>query len=63
MTDVPRHTGRDIDGVAKTELDHFTKCPVCGAPFDMRDLGAVMEHVHDQEVEFVEDLTPEKPLQ
>jgi hypothetical protein len=51
MTDIPRHTGRDIDGVAKTELDHFGNCPFCGALVDMRDLAQVMAHAHGQEIE------------
>jgi hypothetical protein len=32
-------SGRDADGIAKTESDHFMKCPGCGQRFDMRDLG------------------------
>jgi predicted protein tyrosine phosphatase len=51
MTDIPGHTGRDTDGVAKAELDHFAECPVCGALLDMRDLAQVMAHAHDQNVE------------
>jgi hypothetical protein len=46
MTDIPHHTGRDMDGAAKTELDHFGNCPFCGALIDMRDLGQVIEHAH-----------------
>ena len=46
--------GRDADGVAQTEADHFGKCPVCGALVDMRDLAQVMAHAHGQEIE---DLT------
>jgi hypothetical protein len=44
---VPRYTGRDADGDARAELDHFANCPHCGALVDMRDLGQVIEHVHD----------------
>ena len=40
---IPR-TGVDPDGVARTEADHFSNCPVCGAFLDMRDLGALLEH-------------------
>jgi hypothetical protein len=49
---IPRYTGVDADGVAKTELDHFGNCPVCGAYIDMRDLGQVLEHIHDGEIEY-----------
>jgi hypothetical protein len=33
--------GSEIDGDAKTELDHFGNCPFCGALIDMRDLAQV----------------------
>jgi hypothetical protein len=46
--------GRDLDGEAKTELDHFGNCPVCGAFVDMRDLAQVMAHAHGQEAEEVD---------
>jgi hypothetical protein len=46
---IPRYTGVDADGVAVMEADHF--CPVCGALVDMRDLGQVLAHVHDGEIE------------
>ena len=46
--------GIDADGVARTESDHFLKCPGCGEWFDMRDLGEVIEHVHDAEIEIIE---------
>lgn len=39
--------GRDADGVAQTEADHYAKCPGCGQWLDMRDLGQVFEHAHD----------------
>ena len=39
--------GKDADGIAKTEADHHMKCPGCGQWFDMRDLGQVAKHVHD----------------
>jgi hypothetical protein len=35
--------GKDADGIAKSEADHFMHCPGCGQRFDMRDLGQVME--------------------
>ena len=41
MNDIPRNTGYDADGRAKTEADRFMKCPGCGHWFDMRDLSAV----------------------
>jgi hypothetical protein len=48
--------GADADGIAQTESDHFMKCPGCGAWIDMRDLGEVIEHVHDAEIEIIEGL-------
>jgi hypothetical protein len=27
-----------------SEAEHFWKCQACGGYFDMRDLGAVLEH-------------------
>ena len=47
-------SGIDADGCAETEADHHMQCPGCGQWFDMRDLGLVMEHVHDAEIEIVE---------
>jgi hypothetical protein len=49
---VPRNTGVDADGIAKTEADPFMKCPGCGEWFDMRDLGQVNHTVrsHQQEI-------------
>ena len=41
--------GIDADGIARTEADHFMKCPGCGEWFDMRDLGQVLAHAHDSE--------------
>jgi len=52
------NTGVDADGVAKTEADHFMKCPGCGQWFDMRDLGQVLAHVHDAEIEIGEGPPP-----
>ena len=36
-------------------------CPICGALIDTRDLGQVLAHVHDAEIEVGEE--PEPPLQ
>jgi hypothetical protein len=36
----------------------FHEIPGCGEWFDMRDLGEVLEHVHDAEVEIGEDPPP-----
>jgi CRISPR/Cas system type I-B associated protein Csh2 (Cas7 group RAMP superfamily) len=46
--------GRDADGIAQTEADHHMQCPGCGQWFDMRDLGQVLAHVHDAEIEIGE---------
>jgi uncharacterized C2H2 Zn-finger protein len=51
--------GFDVDNVPKTEADHFMKCPGCGERFDMRDLGQILVHVHDAEIEISEG--PEPP--
>ena len=52
-------TGKDADGIAKTEADHHMKCPGCGQWFDMRDLGQVAEHIHDDsEIEVSEAPRP-----
>jgi hypothetical protein len=34
-------------GIARTDANHHMKCPACGRWFDMRDLGQVLEHIHD----------------
>jgi hypothetical protein len=63
---IPLPDGREPDGVAQTEADHFGNCPVCGAFIDMRDLGQVLAHVHDQEIEIGEGPNPprrEAPVQ
>jgi hypothetical protein len=39
--------GRDADGVAQKEADHYAKCPGCGEWLDVRDLGQVFKHIHD----------------
>jgi hypothetical protein len=54
MTDLGKYLGVDADGVAKTKADHFGNCPVCGAYLDMRDLGQILAHVHDAEIETCE---------
>jgi hypothetical protein len=66
MTDVSRYTGFDPDGVAETEADHFGNCPVCGGVSrHARDLGQVLAHVHEAEIEIGEGPVPprrEQPL-
>lgn len=49
--------GRDADGLAQTEADHYEKCPSCGKWFDLRDLKQVFEHIHDgrDEIELNEE--------
>jgi hypothetical protein len=54
MIEVGKYRGTDADGVAETEADHFGNCPVCGAYLDMRDLGQIMAHIHDAEIEICE---------
>jgi hypothetical protein len=56
---IPRYTGVDADGVARTESDHLRNCPVCGACVDMRDLGQVLAHIHDAEIGICEG--PDSP--
>jgi hypothetical protein len=48
--------GIDVDDIAKTEADHFMQCATCA---HMRDLGQIMAHVHDAEIEIGEG--PEPP--
>jgi hypothetical protein len=55
LAHVPSHNGRDADGEARAELEHFGNCPHCGALVDMRDLKQVIEHVHDRWDEITED--------
>jgi uncharacterized C2H2 Zn-finger protein len=50
--------GFDADGIAQTEGDHHMKCPECGEWFDMRDLGQVLAHLHDAEIEIEEGPMP-----
>jgi CRISPR/Cas system type I-B associated protein Csh2 (Cas7 group RAMP superfamily) len=52
--------GIDADGIAQTEADHFMKCPGCREWFDMRDLGQVLAHVHDAEIEISEGPEPRR---
>ena len=54
-----RYTGLDPDGVAKTEVDHFGNCPVCGGYIDMRDLAQMLAHIQDAEIEISDG--PEPP--
>jgi hypothetical protein len=58
LAGIPRYTGRDADGEARTEIEHFGNCPHCGALVDMRDLRQVIEHVHDRWDEIVSDERP-----
>jgi hypothetical protein len=60
--DFPLYLGRDLDGIAETELDHFDNCPVCGALFDMRDLSQVLAHVHDADFGIFEGPLPLRTL-
>ena len=43
---IPRGTviGKRTGGPPLTETEHFHKCEACGGWFDMRDLGAVLDH-------------------
>jgi hypothetical protein len=60
MTNLGKCCGVEADGVAKTEADHFGNYPVCRAYLDMRDLGQMLAHIHDAEIEICEG--PELPL-
>jgi hypothetical protein len=56
---IPRFTRIDADGVAETEA-------VSDAYLDMRDLGQVLAHIHDAEIEIGEgpgSPSREEPLQ
>jgi hypothetical protein len=46
VTEIPRGTviGKRIGGQPTDEAEHFFKFEMCGDWFDMRDLGAVLEH-------------------
>jgi hypothetical protein len=43
---VPRGTiiGKRVGAQPVDEAEHFHKCEACGGWFDMRDLGAVLDH-------------------
>jgi hypothetical protein len=58
MIDIPRDTGCEAEGIARTEADHFMQCPVCQQWFDMRDLGQVADHIHGSEIEFSDETAP-----
>jgi hypothetical protein len=36
--------GKKTGGPPLTEAEQFWKCEACGGQFDMRDLGAVLDH-------------------
>jgi hypothetical protein len=36
--------GKQTSGPLLSEAEHFHKCEACGGWFDMRDLGAVLDH-------------------
>jgi hypothetical protein len=55
---IPRNRGIDADGIGETEADYFGNCPVCGALIDMRDLGQILAHMHDAEIEVGEGNEP-----
>jgi hypothetical protein len=44
--EIPRGTiiGKQTDGPPLTEAEHFWKCEFCGGWFDIRDLGAILDH-------------------
>jgi hypothetical protein len=46
VTDIPRGKiiGKQIGGQPLSEAGQFWKCEACGSWFDMRDLGAVLDH-------------------
>jgi hypothetical protein len=50
--------GRPSGWTPASEQDHFMKCPGCGQWFDVRDLGQVLAHVHDAEIELGEGSGP-----
>jgi hypothetical protein len=43
---IPRGTimGKRTGGPPLNEAEHFHKCEACGGWFDLRDLGAVLDH-------------------
>jgi len=50
--------GIDADGVAKTEADHFGRCPSCGAVLACATSPLVLAHVHGAEIEIGQGETP-----
>jgi hypothetical protein len=36
--------GKQTGGPPLSEAEHFWKCETCGGWFDMRDLGAMLDH-------------------
>jgi hypothetical protein len=46
MPTIPRARiiGKQVGGPPLSEAEHFWKCEACGGYFDMRDLGAVLDH-------------------
>jgi hypothetical protein len=36
--------GKQVGGPPLSEAEHYFKCEACGGWFDMRDLGAVLDH-------------------
>jgi hypothetical protein len=46
--------GHDPDGVAKTEIDRVGNCSFCGALVDMCDMGQILAHLHEAEIEIGE---------
>jgi hypothetical protein len=47
MINLPRnrYRGVDLDQPDRPEAEHFARCPACGAVIDLRDLGAVLDHL------------------
>ena len=39
-----RYLGKRLGDLAKSEVEHFVRCPACGGWIDCRDLGQVFEH-------------------
>jgi hypothetical protein len=47
--------GSDLDGISQSEADHIVKCPACDQWFDILDLSQVIQHVHDAEIEVLDE--------
>jgi hypothetical protein len=45
------HRDYDPDRPTANESDYFGNCSVCGSFIDIRDLGQVLTHIHDAEIE------------